>query len=211
VFNAERTVLPLFASALSVFVDYVKLGGEHILLGFDHLLFLLVVLAAGWNWRQVLLALTCFTLGHCVTLAISVWGGVNVPPIIVEPTIAATIVGMGLYDLRVRSQARAQQTPPSPWFRLSLVFGCALIHGLALGATLLELGLDATHRITSLAGFNLGIELGQIAVAAIAGVLLFGVRAAQGANGVRIATQAATFSGIAIGAVWFVQRVAEAV
>jgi hypothetical protein len=214
VLSASRPAMTLFASAWSVFADYTKLGTEHILLGFDHLLFLLVVLAAGWTWRQVLLALTAFTLGHCVTLVISVWGGVNVPATIVEPAIAATIVGMALYDLRKRQldAAGAVGTVTAtgiPWRRMLAVFACALIHGLGLGATLVELGLDSTHRLTSLAGFNLGIELGQLAVAAVAGLVLIGIRRALGARSVRLATGFASVMGVVIGGVWFVQRMIE--
>ncbi len=212
VLSASRPSMTLFASAWSVFFDYTKLGTEHILLGFDHLLFLLVVLAAGWTWRQVLLALTAFTLGHCVTLVISVWGGVNVPASIVEPAIAATIVGMALYDLRRRqldAVSPADRSTGMPWRRMLLVFGCALIHGLGLGATLVELGLDSTHRLTSLAGFNLGIELGQVAVAGVAGVVLIGIRRGSGDRGVRLATAFASVMGVVIGGVWFVQRMIE--
>jgi hypothetical protein len=207
VFTPERKQRPLFAAAWMVFVDYVALGAEHILAGFDHLLFLLVVLAAGWNWRQVLVALTFFTLGHCVTLAISVWGGVQIPPSIVEPAIAATIVGMAIFDLR--QKRRFPASPYSMHFRMALVFGCALIHGLGLGSTLLEFGLDSGHRVISLAGFNVGIELGQVAVALMFGVLMLGVMKLRGPRGAQAVTQTATYLGIGIGAAWFIQRVVE--
>ena len=70
----------------------------HVLGGLDHLLFLLVVLATGWAWRSALLALTCFTAGHAATLAAVALGGVTAPAHMVEPAIAATIVGMALFD-----------------------------------------------------------------------------------------------------------------
>lgn len=207
VFNSDRRERALFASAWSVLADYFALGAEHIMLGFDHLLFLLVVLAAGWRWQQVLLALTCFTLGHAVTLAISVWGGVQVSPAIVEPAIAATIVGIAAYDIRRRTRPSA--ITQSSWHRLLLVFACALIHGLGLGTTLIELGLDSHHRVVSLAGFNVGIELGQIAVALLAGGLMVAVHRMTGASGVRVATQGATYLGMLLGTAWFLQRIVE--
>ncbi len=209
VFTPERTQRPLFAEAWMVFIDYVVLGAEHVFAGFDHLLFLLVVLAAGWNWRHVLVALTCFTLGHCVTLAISVWGGVRIPPSVVEPAIAATIVGMALYDLQRRR--RNQTVQSSVHIRMALVFGCALIHGLGLGSTLLEFGLDGAHRVISLAGFNVGIELGQVAVALIVGVLMLGVMKLRGARGVQVITLTGSYLGIGVGTTWFVQRVLESI
>jgi hypothetical protein len=93
--HPQGSVLP---SAWASFNEQVRLGAVHVLSGADHLLFLLVVLAAAWNLRQVVLALTCFTAGHAVTLVASVWYGLSVPASLVEPAIAATIVGMALFD-----------------------------------------------------------------------------------------------------------------
>ena len=144
--NAQRQLLVLtpqqparglLPSTWSVFGDYVALGFEHIVVGYDHLLFLLVVLAASWGWRQVLLALTTFTAGHAITLLASVWGGLVVPAAWVESTIAATIVGMAAFDFRARRQGH----PTSARLRLALVFTCALVHGLGLATAFTELGL----------------------------------------------------------------------
>ncbi len=172
VLTPQQPARALFPSAWAVFADYAALGAEHIVTGLDHLLFSLVVLAASWGWRQVLLALTTFTVGHAITLMVSVWGGLSVPAWLVEPAIAATIVGMAAFDFHARRNGRL----PSPWLRLSLVFGCALIHGLGLASALTELGLDSQHQLPSLAGFNVGIELGQVAVALLAGCLVSAVR-----------------------------------
>jgi HupE / UreJ protein len=193
----------LFPSAWSVFADYVVIGAEHIVTGLDHLLFLLVVLAASWGWRQAMLALTTFTAGHAITLAISVLGGWSVPAAVVEPTIAATIVGMAAFDFYARQ--RGQRFPAA--LHLSLVFACALIHGLGLASALTELGLDGRHQWTSLAGFNVGIELGQLAVALMAGIVAIGIRRLRGDHGLALATRLASFSAIGMGGIWFVQRV----
>lgn len=88
----------LFPSAWHTVWDQALQGMHHVLSGLDHLLFLLVVLAAGTGWRHVVVALSCFTLGHATTLAASVVWGLRVPPGVVEPAIAATIVGMALFD-----------------------------------------------------------------------------------------------------------------
>jgi HupE / UreJ protein len=204
VLTPQQPARALFPSSWSVLTDYVALGAEHILTGFDHLLFLLAVLAAGWGWRQVLLALTAFTAGHAITLTLSVISGIAVPAAVVEPTIAATIVGMAAFDFYARRRAWT----PSPWWRVSLVFGCALVHGLGLASVLAELGLDSRHQWPSLAGFNVGIELGQLAVALIASVVALGVRRLRGDAGLALTTRLASFSAMGIGSVWFVQRVA---
>jgi hypothetical protein len=169
----------------------------------DHLLFLLVVLATGWGLRQIVLALTCFTAGHAITLAASAWGGWVVPSAIVEPAIAATIVGMALFDRWSHSRA----TPWPPALRLGLVFGCALIHGLGLAGAFTDLGLDPTHRLQSLAGFNVGIEAGQLAVALLAAALMAGIRQVKGPAGLALTTRFASFAAMAAGSVWLVQRV----
>jgi HupE / UreJ protein len=203
VLTPQQPARALFPSSWSIFTDYAALGAEHILTGFDHLLFLLVVLAAGWGWRQVLVALTAFTVGHAVTLTLSVMGGLAVPAAVVEPTIAANIVVMAAFDF----YARRRKWTPAPWWRLSLVFGCALVHGLGLASVLTELGLDSRHQLPSLAGFNVGIELGQLAVALIAASVALGVRRLRGDAGLVLATRLASFSAMSIGSVWFVHRV----
>ncbi len=206
VLTPEQSSRLLFPPAWSVFTDYIKLGAQHILFGLDHLLFLLVVLTAGWSWRQLLIALTAFTVGHACTLTIAAWGWVTVPATVVEPTVAATIVLLALYDWRLR---RRQQTG-SPWWRLVLVFGCALIHGLGLASALSELGLDPQHQLLSLAGFNVGIELGQLVVAGFAAIAAFAVQRLLGAYGLRVATRLASFTAVGAGTFWFVQRVLAA-
>jgi HupE / UreJ protein len=203
VLNPDRAVRALFPSSWAVLADYVALGAEHIVTGLDHLLFLLVVLSAGWGWRHVWMALTAFTAGHAITLMASVWGGITVPAMVVEPTIAATVVGIAAFDLYARRRDRL----PSPWVRLALVFGCALVHGLGLASSLTELGLDRQHQLQSLVGFNVGIELGQLAVALVAAVITGCIQRFQGARGVAFATRLASLTAMSAGSVWFVQRV----
>jgi HupE / UreJ protein len=193
----------LFPSAWTVLLDNAVLGAEHVVSGLDHLLFLLVVLATGWGWRRTALALTCFTIGHAISLAAVALGGLSLPASIVEPAIAATIVGMALFDRW--SNARPQ--PLARGWRMALVFGCALIHGLGLAEALTSLGLDSTNRLLSLLGFNLGIEAAQLGIALLAGALMLAVRRLRGPAGLALATRLASFSAIAAGSVWFAQRV----
>ncbi len=202
--NAEHPARILFPSPFAVFGDYVREGIAHILLGFDHLLFLLVVLSAGWGWRQVVIALTAFTVGHSITLIISTWTGFLPPSALVEPAIAATIVGMAAFDWRARRQGRSV----SAVLRYSLVFACSLIHGLGLASSFSELGLDATHRLPSLAGFNIGIELGQLSFAALALAVMAGIRRWRGKATLDAILHYASAAAMAMGFIWLVQRIA---
>lgn len=195
----QGSVLP---SAWATFATQVRLGAFHVLSGADHLLFLLVVLAAAWNLRQVVLALTCFTAGHAITLMACVWYGLTVPSSLVEPAIAATIVGMAVFD---RWSAHRRWSHPLA-LRLSLVFACALIHGLGLAGALSDLGLTGMGRALSLAGFNAGIELGQIAVALTAALVLHSVRQLSGPAGLAKTTRLASYGAMALGSFWFLQR-----
>ncbi len=168
ILTPQRSHQLLFASGWQVISNYFVDGLEHILNGYDHLLFLLVVLFFCGRWQTVVMTLTCFTVGHAITLSISVFTGLTVSPVIVEPAIAATIIGMLIFEAAHRRGAISPRVP----VRLALVFACALIHGLGLASALHDIGLDTTHRLQSLAGFNLGIEAGQIAVAGAAWALI---------------------------------------
>lgn len=108
----------LFAPKWEIFSDFIQSGALHIFTGFDHLLFLLVVLASGWGWRHVLLSLSCFTVGHAMTLIAVVFGLLSVPAALGEPAIAATIVAMAGFDWRMRYMKRTT----APGLRMALVF-----------------------------------------------------------------------------------------
>lgn len=196
----EGLVLP---SAWRTTADHVREGMTHVLSGPDHLLFLLVVLAAGGGWRHLVLALSSFTLGHATTLTASVLGGFSLPAAVVEPAIAATILGMAAFD---QWQNRHPERAWSPVWRLGLVFGCALIHGLGLAGALANLGLDSEHRVLSLLGFNLGIELAQVAVACAAAVAMAAVVRWWGGAGHATLLRATTATAWLAGSVWLVQR-----
>jgi hypothetical protein len=197
--HPQGAVLP---SAWASFTEQVRLGAFHVLSGADHLLFLLVVLAAAWNLRHVVLALTCFTAGHAVTLVACVWYGLSVPASVVEPAIAATIVGMAMFDRW--SAHRSLALPVAN--RLTLVFVCALIHGLGLAGALSDLGVDGMGKVVGLVGFNAGIELGQIAVALTAALMMLGVRQLSGPLGLAKVTRLASYVSMALGTFWFFQR-----
>lgn len=202
VFSATNPRQALMASGWSTFADYIVLGARHIIFGFDHLLFLLVVLVTGWGWRHIVLALSVFTLGHALTLTITSFYSISLNPALIEPAIAATIIGMATLDLYNRHQKREA----SPWWRLSAVFVCALIHGLGLASALSDRGLDSEYLLSSLAGFNLGIETGQLLIASLLAVLAVAIVRLRGNAGLDLARYSASLLAIVMGSFWFVQR-----
>ncbi|MGB7305379.1 MAG: HupE/UreJ family protein [Burkholderiaceae bacterium] len=170
-----RQITELMPGPWQVLRDNARLGAEHVLFGLDHLLFLLIVLATGWRWRAIALALTTFTVGHAISLTAVVVFGLSLPAVIVEPAIAATVVAMLVFE-RLSSRSRRLR---APGWRLGLIFGCALIHGLGFAGALVNLGLDPSARILGLVGFNLGIEAAQLLVALAAGIALSGFQGLQ--------------------------------
>jgi len=140
-----------FVSAMSRFVGH---GLEHILLGIDHVLFLVLLLLGARNWRSVLRLATAFTVAHSVTLALAVLGWVDVPAGIVEPLIALSIVYVAVENI-VRGETR---------HRLVVVFGFGLLHGLGFAGAMSFTDHFGSRLVAALLSFNLGIELGQLAV-----------------------------------------------
>ena len=203
--QANKAVLP---SAVAIFKDYANTGAVHVLSGADHMLFLLVVLFAGWRWRALLGALTCFTAGHALTLAVCVWGGWSVPERLVEPAIAATIVCMAGFD----AWARWRAWPLRTGLRLALVFICALIHGLGLAGALHDLTqwpAGSAQLALALAGFNVGIELAQVGVAALAVLLLSLLNQLAGTVVRQRVIQVGSVLSLLIGTFWLVERLAQ--
>jgi hydrogenase/urease accessory protein HupE len=197
----------VFPPAWVIFLDVIRSGATHVLSGLDHLLFLLVVLAAGWTPRQLVTVLTGFTLGHALTLSASILGGLSLSPNLVEPAIAATIVTMGLLDLW--DKRRVRRTPLG--VRIGLVFACSLIHGLGLAGALTTLGLTPENRVLSLVGFNLGIELGQLAFAAGAWLIASIISRAAGPDTLKLTERTVSTVAILAGIFWFAQRTWDAI
>jgi len=146
--------------SLPSFSDFFKLGIEHILTGFDHLLFLCGLLVVCRRLGQVAVIITAFTVAHSITLALAALNVASISSRIVEPAIAATIVFVGIENLSHRLK------PERRW-AVAFVFG--LIHGFGFASALRAVGLGAngTPLMMPLFSFNLGIEVGQLAVAVI--------------------------------------------
>ena len=195
------------------FTQFLALGVRHILTGYDHLLFLLGLLIACRTRRAVLGVITCFTLAHSVTLALAGLGIVTLPSRLVEPVIAATIVFIGVENLRWRASNPSATTPGAPGpqpgappgrYLLTFVFG--LMHGFGFASALHALGFgeNGAPILLPLFGFNLGVEIGQIAVAAIALPILWRLRALP--SFARRGSQLISLGISAAGLFWLVQR-----
>jgi hypothetical protein len=154
---AEATATPEGGSAQSSPIAFFRLGVEHILSGYDHLLFLFALILRGGRLRSLIGIVTAFTLAHSITLALAVLGVVVVSSAIVEPVIALSIAYVALENIFRRGAASGR------WV-VSFVFG--LVHGFGFAGALLELGLPPSGIVGSLLFFNLGVEAGQAMVVA---------------------------------------------
>ena len=146
--------------------NYTGVGFDHIVpKGLDHILFVLGLFFLALRMGPLLTQVTAFTLAHTVTLALGATGVVRISPDIVEPLIAASIVYVGVENLLVKKM--------TPW-RPFVVFGFGLLHGLGFASVLQDFGLGADHFFAKLIGFNIGVEVGQLAVI-LAAWLAFGL------------------------------------
>ena len=150
---------------------YTTLGIEHILLGFDHLLFVLSLVILVDGLRRLFWAITAFTAAHSITLAAATLGFVHVPGPPVEAAIALSIVFVAAEILR-KSQRRASLGQRHTWV---IAFSFGLLHGLGFAGALAQVGLPQNSIPLALFFFNVGVEIGQIVfVAAVLAVLFVG-------------------------------------
>jgi hypothetical protein len=155
--------VPPQAGRLDVAWAYGALGVEHILSGFDHLLFVLGLVLLVHDRRRLLATITAFTLGHSVTLALAVLGVVHIPPAPVEMLIAVSIFLVAVELTRAR-QGQALGMGRRPW-GIAAVFG--LLHGLGFAGALSQVGLPSGDIPLALLAFNAGIEAGQLGFVAL--------------------------------------------
>jgi hypothetical protein len=145
---------------LEVVRRYLVLGFTHILpLGLDHVLFVLGIYLLSREPRAMLWQVSAFTLAHSITLGLSMFGIVAAPPRLVEPMIALSIAYVAIENVFLSTLR--------PW-RIALVFGFGLLHGMGFAGVLKELGLPRSELLTALVSFNLGVEAGQLTVIALA-------------------------------------------
>jgi len=144
----------------SMFKEFFELGVEHILTGYDHLLFLFALLIVTHRFWSAFGIITFFTIAHSITLALAGMNLVTIPSTIVEPLIAASIVYVGLENL-IRKEPKG---------RKYLTFSFGLIHGFGFAAVLQEMNITSIESgiLVPLFSFNLGVETGQLIVTALA-------------------------------------------
>jgi hydrogenase/urease accessory protein HupE len=185
---------------IDVVGEYVMLGIEHIFLGYDHIAFLIAVLLWARRLMTLVKVVTAFTIAHSITLSLAALDIVQIPSSIVEPAIAATIVLVAVENFISRNvENRWMWTGP-----------LGLIHGFGFASALAERGLPHSALVYSLAAFNIGVEIGQIAIVSLVLPLMWlADRAmAKGATPVRQPALVYSFSVLvaALGLWWFAER-----
>ena len=184
-------------TALEAFVGYISVGFDHIVpKGLDHILFVRGLFFLALKLGPLLWQISAFTVAHTVTLALGALEIVRIPPSVVEPLIAASIVYVGVENVLSRGLTR---------WRPIVVFCFGLLHGLGFASVLADFGLGSSHFVPKLIGFNVGVELGQLAVIAVAFLtvgLWFGRKAWYKS---RIANPASILIAL-VGAWWVIER-----
>ena len=183
---------------VEAFMEYIPVGFTHILpKGLDHILFVLGLFFLSPRLKPLLLQVSVFTVAHTITLALGALGTVSVSAAIVEPLIALSIVFVAVENIFARKL--------HSW-RTFVIFGFGLLHGLGFASVLGAFGLPANQFLPALIGFNVGVELGQLAVIAAAylGVRLWFGRHPKYRG--RVAIPASVTIAM-IGGYWFVERV----
>ena len=194
------------------FVGMVWTGMQHIWTGYNHLAFLLGLVLAGGRVRTLIGTISAFTVAHSITLALAVLHVVTPRASLVEPGIALSIAYVGIENLVV---VAPKAWPPLAWrrgrevtgrWRVTFLFG--LLHGFGFAAALIELNLPPSRVAPALLGFNVGVELGQLAVLAIVlpAVVFARRQPSFRTSGVGVLSAALTVAGL----VWFAARVARA-
>jgi hypothetical protein len=135
---------------------YLKMGFTHILpLGFDHVLFILGLFFLNPKLKTVIWQATAFTVAHCITLGLAIYGVIHPLSSIIEPIIALSILFLAIENIFYNELK---------WWRIIIVFGFGLIHGCGFASALTEVGLPEKNYLLALGTFNVGVELGQVTV-----------------------------------------------
>ncbi len=183
---------------------YLLLGVEHILWGIDHLLFVLALLLIVRGRWLLLKTITAFTVAHSITLALATLGVARFPSASIEAVIALSIVFLASELLRLERGEGESLTVRQPWIA---AFGFGLLHGFAFAGALAEIGLPQGQIPAALFLFNVGVELGQLAFVAMAGVVFLSLRRALADPPDWIRLGPAYAIG-AIASFWLIERVA---
>jgi hypothetical protein len=204
---SPRFVVKASPGPLEVVKTYTVLGIEHILTGFDHLLYVLGMLILVGGWRRILATMSAFTATHSLTLTAAALGWVHVPQAPVEACIALSIVFVAREIVQVH-RGRPGITTRWPW---AVAFTFGLMHGFGFAGALAEVGLPQSSIPVALLFFNVGVEIGQLMfVGAVLTVIAVGWRAAQRLRWSQAAWlwRVAPYAIGALASFWLVQRVA---
>jgi len=206
--DSSNTTVTLSAPApslLSTMQRYLVTGIEHIFLGYDHIAFLVGVVLWARRLIPVIKIVTAFTIAHSITLSLAALNVVVLPSAVVEPVIAASIVFVAMENFFSRDI-------DGRW-RVTFAFG--LIHGFGFAGALQEVGLPPNAVATALAAFNVGVEIGQVAIVSIVVPALIGLDlliATDGAKPVRAAPVVYALSALitVLGSYWLFTRMLNA-
>jgi hydrogenase/urease accessory protein HupE len=191
---------------LAVARAYLAHGVDHILFGYDHLLFVLALILIVRRGRMLLLTITTFTVAHSITLALATLGVVRIPVPPVEATIALSIVLLACEIVRSQ-RGEHSLTARWPWV---VAFSFGLLHGFGFASALVEVGLPRGDVPVALLFFNVGVELGQLAfVAVVLGAAALAKRLRLPPLLARDALPVGTYAIGILAAFWFVERVAN--
>ncbi len=206
--SATQPTLYLGGSVPSVPV-YLLLGVEHLLLGIDHVLFVLLLLYIVSGWKNLLKVVTSFTLAHSITLGLSAFDIVKISQSPVEALIALSVVLLALESLTADKGVISR----NPWL-VAFIFG--LLHGLGFASALADIGLPQASAVGALFLFNVGIELGQLAIVAAALGFIFLIKKSPsrllGRTPLRISEAAVSLPIYLAGSIasyWFMERAAQ--
>jgi hydrogenase/urease accessory protein HupE len=177
------------------FLAFLRMGIEHILTGYDHLVFLFGLILVGGRVRSLVGVVTAFTVAHSITLALAALDVWSPPPRVIEPAIALSIAYIGFENFFVKSAEKR--------WRITFPFG--LVHGFGFAGALREIELPRAQIPVALVSFNLGVEVGQLAVMAIVLPVVLFLRKREWfkSRAVKVLSVAVTGAGV----VWFVERV----
>ncbi len=199
--DKDAIIIPGESKLIDIIKTYTILGIEHILLGFDHLLFVLaLILIVNSNWK-IIKTVTAFTLAHSITLSTAALGWIFIPGPPVEAVIALSIVFLAL-EIVLNLKGKETLTSRQPWI-VAFIFG--LLHGFGFAGALSDIGLPQQNIPWALGFFNIGVELGQIAFIVV--VILI-TKALNMKKNWPIATKLIPAYGIgSIACFWLIERI----
>ncbi len=210
ILDASRQRVEYFSGTtqgrLAVVRTFVMSGIEHIMIGPDHILFLIGLLLLGGTIAKLALIATAFTVGHSITLSLAALDILSPPSYFIEPLIALTIVVVGADNLLVSRARKTREAPAAPDLRAWFAAGFGLIHGFGFAYVLKEFGLPQAALGWSLFASNLGVEIGQLLIVVVVAGALMAVRA-RSEQAARVIATGGSVAVIAAGVYWFIERV----